>query len=90
MADELTPHQDFPLEPIDPKREVQHVEGDGDDGITKEERMETAYVGLTKWQAMRKFWKACLFAYLCAFGVVMDGWENSFPGALRGAQAKDC
>jgi hypothetical protein len=41
---------------------------------------ETAYVGLSKLQALRKFWRASLFCYICAFGVMMDGYQNAFPG----------
>lgn len=34
---------------------------------------ETAFVGMTKLQAIRKFWRPSMFCYFCAFGVMMDG-----------------
>lgn len=34
---------------------------------------ETAFVGLTKWQAIKRFWRAAMFCYFCSFGVMMDG-----------------
>ena len=34
---------------------------------------ETAYVGMGKLQTIRKFWRASMFCYFCAFGVMMDG-----------------
>jgi hypothetical protein len=38
---------------------------------------ETAFVGMTKLQAIRKFWRPSMFCYFCAFGVMMDGSVQS-------------
>jgi hypothetical protein len=38
---------------------------------------ETAFVGMTKLQAIRKFWRPSMFCYFCAFGVMMDGSVHS-------------
>lgn len=46
-------------------------------------QLESAYVGLTRWQALRKFWKATLFCLITTFGVVMDGYQTSLPGKLE-------
>ncbi|OCF38972.1 hypothetical protein I317_07227 [Kwoniella heveanensis CBS 569] len=42
----------------------------------------TAFAGLSRYQAMRKFWRACLFCLVTAFGVVMDGYQTSLPGSV--------
>lgn len=41
---------------------------------------ETAFVGLTRVQALRKFWRACFFCGFCVFGVMMDGFQVPLPG----------
>ncbi|WWD01250.1 hypothetical protein V866_008192 [Kwoniella sp. B9012] len=42
----------------------------------------TAFAGLTRFQAMRKFWRACTFCMITAFGVIMDGYQTSLPGSV--------
>ncbi|WRT67706.1 uncharacterized protein IL334_004678 [Kwoniella shivajii] len=42
----------------------------------------TAFAGLSRIQAMRKFWRACLFCFITAFGVIMDGYQTSLPGSV--------
>lgn len=34
---------------------------------------ETAFVGINKLQTIKKFWRASMYCYFCAFGVMMDG-----------------
>ncbi|WVQ72838.1 hypothetical protein IAR50_002399 [Cryptococcus sp. DSM 104548] len=50
--------------------------------IEEDEAAITAFAGLTKVQAMRKFWRACLFCAITAFGVMMDGYQTSMPGSI--------
>ncbi|WVW82919.1 hypothetical protein I302_104933 [Kwoniella bestiolae CBS 10118] len=42
----------------------------------------TAFAGLSRIQAMRKFWRACTFCMITAFGVIMDGYQTSLPGSV--------
>lgn len=41
---------------------------------------ETAFVNLSKWQVVKKFWRATIFCYMCTFGIIMDGFQASLPG----------
>ena len=41
------------------------------------ERRESAWVGLTRWQAIWKFKRASAYVLVCCVGVMMDGFENS-------------
>lgn len=45
---------------------------------------ETAFVGIGKLQTIKKFWRASMFCYFCAFGVMMDG--SVHPMSLSEAQ----
>ena len=42
--------------------------------------LETAYVGLTKWQALRKFWRAGLFCFCASLAALSDGFQFNLPG----------
>ncbi|ODN95257.1 hypothetical protein L198_04646 [Cryptococcus wingfieldii CBS 7118] len=48
----------------------------------EDEPVDTAFAGLNKMQAMRKFWRACLFCGITTFGVMMDGYQTSMPGSI--------
>lgn len=41
---------------------------------------DTAFVGLSRLQSLRRFWRACFFCGVCVFGVLMDGFQYSLPG----------
>jgi hypothetical protein len=43
---------------------------------------ETAFVGIGKLQTIKKFWRASMFCYFCAFGVMMDGSVDSVTSAM--------
>ncbi|ODO05600.1 hypothetical protein I350_04658 [Cryptococcus amylolentus CBS 6273] len=60
-----------------------HVYNVSDDKKPAEdEPVDTAFAGLNKMQAMRKFWRACLFCGITTFGVMMDGYQTSMPGSI--------
>ncbi|WWC89878.1 uncharacterized protein L201_004806 [Kwoniella dendrophila CBS 6074] len=61
--------------------EIYTSSGEADKGAVVETH-DTAFAGLTKMQAMRKFWRPCLFCLITAFGVVMDGYQTSLPGSV--------
>ncbi|WVW79665.1 hypothetical protein I302_101634 [Kwoniella bestiolae CBS 10118] len=46
------------------------------------EHEESAFVGMSRMQALRVFWRPTLFCYMCAFSVVMNGYQDSLPGGL--------
>ena len=43
-------------------------------------QVDATFAGLSKWQAMRKFWRPCMYCCMTIFGVVMDGYQGSLPG----------
>lgn len=43
---------------------------------------DTAFVGLSRLQSLRRFWRACFFCGVCVFGVLMDGFQYSLPGGV--------
>ncbi|TYJ58911.1 hypothetical protein B9479_000344 [Cryptococcus floricola] len=60
-----------------------HVYNVSDDkNPAEDEPVDTAFAGLNKMQAMRKFWRACLFCGITTFGVMMDGYQTSMPGSI--------
>lgn len=46
-------------------------------GVQVIEHEESAFVGMSRWQAMKVFWKPTLYCYMCAFSVVMNGYQDS-------------
>ncbi|WWC88371.1 uncharacterized protein L201_003282 [Kwoniella dendrophila CBS 6074] len=51
-------------------------------GVHIIEHEKSAFVGMSRWQAIKVFWKPTLFCYMCAFSVVMNGYQDSLPGGL--------
>jgi hypothetical protein len=41
---------------------------------------ESAFIGLTRFEALKIFWKSTVFCLITTFGVVMDGYQTSLPG----------
>jgi len=80
------PGPQIPLEdmtPIEAKADLQHAELGGEhvgDASKTDVPLETAFVGMSKWQAMRKFWRASLFCFMAAFAALLDGFQFSIPG----------
>ncbi|WRT68794.1 uncharacterized protein IL334_005774 [Kwoniella shivajii] len=46
------------------------------------EHEESAFVGMSRLQALKVFWRPTLYCYMCAFSVVMNGYQDSLPGGL--------
>ena len=49
---------------------------------------DTSFVGLTKLQALRVFWRACLFCGICVLGAMEDGYQYALPG--RSPHTRSC
>lgn len=42
--------------------------------------VESAYVGLTSYQTVRKMWRAILFCFMGSFAAAFDGFHYALPG----------
>ncbi|WWC69298.1 uncharacterized protein I206_103236 [Kwoniella pini CBS 10737] len=71
------------LERVESKKDDIYVSSAEADKMRNElEDHTTAFAGLTRIQAIRKFWRASLFCMITAFGVIMDGYQTSLPGSV--------
>ncbi|WVQ63618.1 uncharacterized protein L199_001771 [Kwoniella botswanensis] len=52
------------------------------DRINVIEHEESTFVGMSRMQALKIFWRPTLYCYMCAFSVVMNGYQDSLPGGL--------
>lgn len=72
---------------VEKDAEIKHVEISETAGpdVTAEapkdgQLVESAYVGLTTYQTVRRLWRAILFCFMGAFAATFDGFHYALPG----------
>ncbi|GFZ43381.1 hypothetical protein JCM24511_01101 [Saitozyma sp. JCM 24511] len=76
---------------IDPKADVEHIDAPIRDGekvttATGAAVVESAYANLSRWQIVKTFWLAIIFAAVATFGSLTDGYEFAVTAGILANQ----